>query len=163
MVELMALASGMFFIWWLAAWLACAFFAGHVAEQKGRCAACWVIWGLAFGPLALIATVGLTDRNRAPGHPHPRTHVTCPECIGLVHKDASKCQHCGTRLVLVGVSTSNGDSPPQSLSGSWGERVSSPGFRAGIIVLVLVLAAIVLINRESGPVASSPPAPMSNP
>lgn len=163
MVELMALASGMFFIWWLAAWLACAFFAGHVAEQKGRCAACWVIWGLAFGPLALIATVGLTDRNRAPGYPHPNTHVTCPECIGFVHMDASKCQHCGTRLVRASVATNNGGHALQSPDGSWGERVRSPGFRAGIIVLALVLAAVVLINRESGPVGSSRPAPMSNP
>lgn len=31
--------------------------------------------------------------------PTPDTHVRCPDCKELVRRDASKCKHCGTRLV----------------------------------------------------------------
>ncbi|HWL29959.1 MAG TPA: hypothetical protein VNQ97_13735 [Burkholderiaceae bacterium] len=50
-------------MWALAAWVMCGFFAGHVAAEKGRCGFCWFLWGLAFGPMALLATVGLPDNK----------------------------------------------------------------------------------------------------
>jgi hypothetical protein len=36
--------------------------------------------------------------NNDLSEPHPDTHVKCPDCKGLVRKEASKCRHCGCRL-----------------------------------------------------------------
>jgi hypothetical protein len=36
--------------------------------------------------------------NNDLSEPHPDTHVKCPECRGLVRKEANKCRHCGCRL-----------------------------------------------------------------
>jgi uncharacterized paraquat-inducible protein A len=44
-------------------------------------------------PLHLIfAAVG--GRKRDPNAPTPWTHVKCPWCKELVHKEASVCKHC---------------------------------------------------------------------
>lgn len=42
-------------------WLACAFLAHHIANAKGLCGACWFLWGVLLGPLALFATMGMPD------------------------------------------------------------------------------------------------------
>ena len=34
-----------------------------------------------------------------PNAPTPESHVKCPECRELVLKDASKCKHCGCKLI----------------------------------------------------------------
>jgi hypothetical protein len=31
--------------------------------------------------------------------PSPSTHVRCPDCRELVHKEAHVCKHCGCKLV----------------------------------------------------------------
>jgi hypothetical protein len=36
--------------------------------------------------------------NNDLSEPHPDTHVKCPDCKGLVRKEATKCRHCGCRL-----------------------------------------------------------------
>ncbi len=36
--------------------------------------------------------------NNDLSEPHPDTHVKCPDCKGLVRKEANKCRHCGCRL-----------------------------------------------------------------
>lgn len=45
----------------LVSWLISAFLAHHVANAKGACGACWFLLGVFFGPLALLATVGMPD------------------------------------------------------------------------------------------------------
>ena len=162
MVEFFAVASGMLALWWLAAWVACALFSGHLAEQKGRCTACWLLWGLLFGPLALLAAAGLPDRSRKLGEPHPQTHVTCPECVGFVPKSATICQHCGTRLAPAGSQTLGGASASDRQGGDWREKASSPWFKAAIITALIVLAGIVFINR-SNDVTVPPPPPSATP
>jgi hypothetical protein len=42
-------------------WLISAFLAHHVANAKGACGACWFLVGVLFGPLALLAAVGMPD------------------------------------------------------------------------------------------------------
>ncbi|OZI79885.1 hypothetical protein [Bordetella genomosp. 2] len=57
----MLIASALTFwaLWLPLAWFAAAAFAAHLASEKNRCGACWFLWGVLFGPLALIATAGL--------------------------------------------------------------------------------------------------------
>ncbi len=49
-------------LWALATWLAAAAFAGYIAMEKDRCTLCWFAWGVLFGPLALLAVIGLPMR-----------------------------------------------------------------------------------------------------
>lgn len=89
--------------YWLLAWFACAAFASHVASEKERCAVCWFLWGLGFGPMALLATVGLPDKSKPRGinAVTPKTHVLCPQCDEPVRNEAKKCKHCHSSLVPV--------------------------------------------------------------
>lgn len=45
------------------AWFVCGAFCSHVASEKSRCAICWFLWGIGFGPMALLAVVGLPDKT----------------------------------------------------------------------------------------------------
>jgi hypothetical protein len=64
---------------------------------------------LAFAPLVLVITIplhliygavsGMTRPTRDPDAPTPDTHVRCPDCKELVHKEARRCKHCGITLV----------------------------------------------------------------
>lgn len=44
-------------------WLALAAFSGQVASSKGYSGTLWGLARLAFGPIALLATLGLSDLN----------------------------------------------------------------------------------------------------
>ena len=44
-------------------WLPCAFYASHVATDKGHNGAAWFFGGFLFGPIALIAAAGLSDQK----------------------------------------------------------------------------------------------------
>ena len=101
MYELMLLAGSFGALWAVLAWLACGLFAGHVAAEKGRWGMWWFFMGILFGPLALIAAVGLPDRNILSLTPSPKTHVTCPDCAEFVRNEAVVCCHCGCKLVSV--------------------------------------------------------------
>lgn len=91
------------FFYLVVSWFACAAFCAHVASEKDRCGFCWFVWGALFGPLALIATVGLPDKSKPKGIDavSPKTHVLCPQCDEPVRNEASKCKHCGAALVPV--------------------------------------------------------------
>ena len=45
-------------------WILCGFFASTIAGGKGYGGCSWSLGGILFGPLALIATLGLRDRKR---------------------------------------------------------------------------------------------------
>lgn len=82
-------------------WVTCAVFSAFVASSKGRSIVGWFVLGFLFGPLALIA-VGLSGSIKEdPLAPTPETHVRCPECREFVFRDATKCKHCGTKLIPV--------------------------------------------------------------
>ena len=44
-------------------WIPCGIFCGAIAEDKGHGGISWFLGGLFFGPLALIAVVGASDRK----------------------------------------------------------------------------------------------------
>lgn len=61
---------------------------------------------LLFFPIVLVLTIPLhliyaaaSGKKRDPNAPTPFTHVKCPDCKELVHKDAGVCKHCGCKLV----------------------------------------------------------------
>jgi len=49
-------------LWMPLAWLACAIFCGIIAREKRYSGFSWFLLGMLFGPLTLIATVGLPTR-----------------------------------------------------------------------------------------------------
>lgn len=56
-------AVGLYYVAWpVVLWIACAFFSGYVAGEKGRWGFVWFIWGVLFGPVALVAIAGLPPR-----------------------------------------------------------------------------------------------------
>ncbi|ROT45001.1 hypothetical protein CHR62_09120 [Pusillimonas sp. NJUB218] len=59
--------------WLLIGWLACGLFAGYVASEKNRCGICWFLWGVLFGPVALLASAGLPMRRPSSAEPHENT------------------------------------------------------------------------------------------
>lgn len=42
-------------------WLGCGFYAGTTSSDKGHSGGAWLVGGLLFGPIALIAAAGLGD------------------------------------------------------------------------------------------------------
>lgn len=52
-----------------------------------------------FVTLPLHAIYSVVGGRSPPTGPTPLTHVQCPTCKELVHKDAAKCRHCGQGLV----------------------------------------------------------------
>ena len=55
-----------FLIALLFVWLPCAFYASHVAGDKGQNGATWFFSGFLFGPAALIAAAGLGNKKLRP-------------------------------------------------------------------------------------------------
>ena len=49
-------------LWFPFAWLACAIFSGIIASEKRYSGVAWFLLGVLFGPLTLLATVGLPSR-----------------------------------------------------------------------------------------------------
>jgi len=90
------------FLWSVAAWGACACFAAYLASQKGRCGLCWFVWGLIFGPLALITTVGLPlaepvrPLTDAPAYSGADGEVVGRQVAGMVSKPGA-----GMALLLI--------------------------------------------------------------
>lgn len=90
-------------------WFICAVVTGIVASSRGRSGFGWFLLGIPLGIFALIL-VALLPSLKSPVQAAsptyvggevatPATHVRCPDCKGLVHKEARKCLHCGTTLV----------------------------------------------------------------
>lgn len=69
-------------------WLASAIFCAWLAEVKGR-GLWWILWGMLFGIVALIAIAG------APSVP-TRLERQCPNCDEAISAKALVCHWCGT-------------------------------------------------------------------
>ena len=67
-------------------WLCCAFGAAAVARNRGEEDANWFLYGLVFGPLAVICAF--------------RLGVSCWYCHRLIHPKSTRCPHCAGELVL---------------------------------------------------------------
>jgi hypothetical protein len=70
-----------------------------VASSKGRSAFGWFVLSCFFGIFALILVALLPSLKKDPLAAAPDTHVRCPDCREFVFMDATKCKHCGTKLV----------------------------------------------------------------
>ena len=71
-------------------WLASAGFCAWLAEVKGRDGYLWILGGLLFGIVALIAIAG------APSVPK-RLERQCPNCDEAISAKALVCHWCGSR------------------------------------------------------------------
>lgn len=90
----------------VAFWLIGAVVTGIVAASRGRSGFGWFLLGCLISFFALILVALLPSKRAAPPVQFvggevatPKTHVRCPECKGLVHKEARKCMHCGATLI----------------------------------------------------------------
>ena len=63
MSEILFLAGFGLPFYGLVVWFFTMCMSSHVAEQKGGPAGWFLLWGFLFGPLALLAAVGLPDRK----------------------------------------------------------------------------------------------------
>lgn len=71
-----------------------------LAAKRGRSGLGWFVLSLVISPLlGFVFLLVLRDLSAQSGQPTPETHVRCPDCRELVLKDASKCKHCGCKLV----------------------------------------------------------------
>ena len=82
-------------------YLACAMFTSAVAESKGRSSLAWLIGGIFFGPVALLAAVGIAPYDWAgarayKGKSGPKK--VCGACRELMRNEASICPHCRTHV-----------------------------------------------------------------
>lgn len=57
-----------------------------------------IIIGSVLGLAGIFSLMG-GSRISDPNVPHPDTHVRCPDCKEFVRMEASKCKHCGCKLV----------------------------------------------------------------
>lgn len=90
-------------------WFICAVVTGVVASSKGRSGFGWFLLGCLISFFALILVALLPSKKAPPQTAAPTyvggeiatpdTHVRCPECKGIVHKEARKCMHCGATLI----------------------------------------------------------------
>lgn len=69
---LLGLFASIVLLWAPAAWIACAIFAWFLAREKCYGGVSWLLLGILFGPVTLVAAVGLPDRagqlTASPGH-----------------------------------------------------------------------------------------------
>ncbi|HJV73133.1 MAG TPA: hypothetical protein VJ654_02840 [Noviherbaspirillum sp.] len=98
-------------------WFFCAIFTAVIASSKGRSGFGWFILGLLFSFFALIAVAVMPSLKKGAFEPTPETHIRCPECREFVFMDATKCKHCGIKLVPV--------APEPSKTEEFGRKVGS--------------------------------------
>ena len=85
------------------AWLASIIITTIVASSKGRSGFGWFLLSIFFGPFALILVALLPSlkRDSVPSGVSVDTHVRCPDCREFVFMDATKCKHCGIKLIPI--------------------------------------------------------------
>jgi hypothetical protein len=103
-------------------WLACVIITSVVASSKGRSWFGWFILSCFFGIFALILVALLPSRKRDPLAPTPETHVRCPECREFVFMDATKCKHCGTKLIPMQPDPSRAELMGRKLGGMFSKK-----------------------------------------
>lgn len=77
------------------------FFVMHVIALLFATLALWITipLHLIYGAASARSRAQPTPQAAADGaHPHPSTHVHCPDCAELVLKQAKVCRFCGCKL-----------------------------------------------------------------
>lgn len=94
-----------YLIIWLIALIAVASLTAYCASQKGRNPVTWLLLGLLFAFLALIAVLMLPtlsddeiSKDIAKKTGSSSKHRTCPFCAEVVLLAAAKCKHCKSDL-----------------------------------------------------------------
>ena len=73
-------------------WVVCGLLALVVANGKGRSGCGWGLLGFLFGPLGLLAAVGMPKVDKAA--PVAQDLRPCPMCAEPIQKAAVKCRFC---------------------------------------------------------------------
>ena len=63
MMQALQLINLLILLWFVGLWIAAATYTAVIAEAKGRSFGCWLLGGLIFSLVALIAAAGLPDRS----------------------------------------------------------------------------------------------------
>ena len=84
MVEAFGAMTFMTFFYIFFLWVGCAIYCSHIAGAKKRSSGLWLLGGLVFGIVALIAIAGI---------PHGGGYH-CPFCTLEVTAKAKACPHC---------------------------------------------------------------------
>lgn len=64
MFEVLGILNALISLWIVAGWVAVAFYTATVASAKGYRFGWWLLGGLAFSLVALIAAAGMPDRRK---------------------------------------------------------------------------------------------------
>ena len=64
MFEILGFLNALILLWIVAGWMAAAFYTATVASAKGYSFGWWLIGGLVFSLVALIAAAGLPERRK---------------------------------------------------------------------------------------------------
>ncbi|MCY3959733.1 MAG: hypothetical protein OXG65_15790 [Chloroflexi bacterium] len=64
MFEVLGILNALILLWIVAGWIAVAFYTATVASARGYRFGWWLIGGLVFSLVALIAPAGLPDRRK---------------------------------------------------------------------------------------------------
>ncbi len=84
------------------------FYLGHTTQGILYVLFCWTFIPVIVGIIEGIVLIAMSDTDfnkkyggisSGEGTPTPETHVRCPDCKELVHREASVCRHCGCKLV----------------------------------------------------------------
>ncbi len=81
--------------WFFCVWIFCAVAAQSAAEEKGRSGFAWLVAGLLFGVLALVAIAAFPPKRFIERGPS----MLCPRCRSYVPWRASACRYCQASLV----------------------------------------------------------------
>lgn len=81
----------------LLVWLACGLFAAFIAKSKGRSFIGWLVLGVFFGIIALLAA-GFLPKVKNHSMPYRATKaLRCPHCGGIIGQFMDICPNCGHR------------------------------------------------------------------
>lgn len=121
----------------LVLWLIFSALVGVLGSTWGRSGFLWFLIALVLSPLLGVIILLIAGRaNKGDSKPTPKTHVTCPDCAELVRKEAKVCKHCGARLKPELAAL---EPRPKSM-------LNTPGFKAAVIVAVVVLGGVYLVG-----------------
>lgn len=93
---------------WGILWIACGIFSAIIASSKGRSGFGWLVLGLIFGVLALLAVgfmpaVKTGDAMQKMGQPPIAPERKCPFCAETIKAEAIVCKHCGRDVEPVAI------------------------------------------------------------
>jgi len=77
-------------------WIVCAILSAVVASSKGRSGFGWFLLGFFFGPLGLLAAIGISKAEKPTNAPSQAGLRPCPICAEMIQPAAIKCRFCGS-------------------------------------------------------------------